>query len=347
MEGCVSDIQQIWKAPLGKEWGGRKSISPLLSDYTSILDLPEDCISHIMSLTSPRDVIVLSMFSSRFRSAAKSEVIWEKFLPSDYREIISKSVPPVELSTKKDLFVHFCTTPIILNEEKMSLLLDKKSAKKCYMLGARKLTFSVVGDWGWVYLSQSRFTAAAHIKNVQRLSITGKMETRLLEPNTTYAAYFVFMLDFKQYGFENLPIKTSVRLVDGAEDEVIDRAEDEGDHGAENEGDVRTVLLHVTEQIVPKRSRKQIGGTRHARVLGLPQRDVPNLLSVGQIGPQEGAQVPRGRQDGWMEVEMGEFFIDGENGHAEVEMRFWDCNGVLNWKSGLVIQGIDVRPKQG
>ena len=53
--------------------------------------------------------------------------------------------------------------------------------------------------------------------------------------------------------------------------------------------------------------------------------------------------LPQWREDGWMEVELGEFFNDGgENG--EVRMRLMETEQ-LNWKSGLVVEGIELRPK--
>ncbi|CAK9142188.1 unnamed protein product [Ilex paraguariensis] len=52
--------------------------------------LPEDCISAIISLTSPRDACRASAISSAFKLAANSDTVWEKFLPYDYPEIISR-----------------------------------------------------------------------------------------------------------------------------------------------------------------------------------------------------------------------------------------------------------------
>eukprot|EP00268_Persea_americana_P050272 TRINITY_DN5450_c0_g1_i7.p1 TRINITY_DN5450_c0_g1~~TRINITY_DN5450_c0_g1_i7.p1 ORF type:complete len:204 (-),score=35.53 TRINITY_DN5450_c0_g1_i7:282-893(-) len=53
-------------------------------------------------------------------------------------------------------------------------------------------------------------------------------------------------------------------------------------------------------------------------------------------------QVPQVRSDGWMEIEMGEFFNDeGEEG--DVEMTFKQTKD-LGWKSGLIIQGMEIRP---
>ncbi|OAY23416.1 putative F-box protein PP2-B12 [Manihot esculenta] len=51
---------------------------------------------------------------------------------------------------------------------------------------------------------------------------------------------------------------------------------------------------------------------------------------------------PKEREDGWLEVKLGEFFNkEGEDG--ELEMSFLEVKGG-HWKRGLVVQGIEIRP---
>ncbi|KAK4424585.1 F-box protein PP2-B15 [Sesamum alatum] len=71
---------------------------------TRVESMPEDCLSHVLSFASPTDACRSSAVSAAFRDAADSDLVWENFLPSDYPEIISRSVSPVEFSSKKDLF---------------------------------------------------------------------------------------------------------------------------------------------------------------------------------------------------------------------------------------------------
>ncbi|CAK8572240.1 unnamed protein product [Lathyrus sativus] len=55
-----------------------------------------------------------------------------------------------------------------------------------------------------------------------------------------------------------------------------------------------------------------------------------------------GLQCPNERSDGWLEIEMGEFFNSGiEN--EEVQMKVLETGG--NWKRGFIVEGIEVRPK--
>lgn len=77
--------------------------------------LPEGCIANILSFTSPRDACVLSLVSSSFRSAAQSDVVWERFLPSDLHAMVSQSSKPLSYSSKKELYLHLCHNPLLID----------------------------------------------------------------------------------------------------------------------------------------------------------------------------------------------------------------------------------------
>lgn len=50
------------------------------------------------------------------------------------------------------------------------------------------------------------------------------------------------------------------------------------------------------------------------------------------------------REDGWMEVELGEFFNGEGDDEDEVKMSLMEIKG-HQLKGGLIIEGIEVRPK--
>lgn len=77
--------------------------------------LPEGCIANILSFTTPRDACVLSLVSSSFRSAAQSDVVWERFLPSDLHAIVSQTSKPLSYSSKKELYLHLCHNPLLID----------------------------------------------------------------------------------------------------------------------------------------------------------------------------------------------------------------------------------------
>lgn len=86
-----------------------------------IHDLPEDCICTIISLTSPPDVVKLSLVSSTCRSATESDYVWNVFLPCDWQDIARKSVTLLKYTTKKELFLCLCNSILIHGGNKVRL----------------------------------------------------------------------------------------------------------------------------------------------------------------------------------------------------------------------------------
>lgn len=77
--------------------------------------LPVDCISSIISLTSPRDACVAASLSKTFEWAVKSDTVWEKFLPSEYSSLIPQSRA---FSSKKELYFSLCDDPFLIEDGK-------------------------------------------------------------------------------------------------------------------------------------------------------------------------------------------------------------------------------------
>nr|XP_011457321.1 PREDICTED: F-box protein PP2-B11-like [Fragaria vesca subsp. vesca] len=177
--------------------------------------LPEGCIANIISFTTPRDACRLSSVSKIFRSAAECDTVWDKFLPTDIRTIISCSVSSSSVSwikSKKELYLRLCDNPISTGN--ISFSLDKGSGKKCYMISARAL--QILGSrtthfWRWISLPDSRFGEVAELVDFLWLEITGKIATWILSPSTLYKAYLVFKLTEQAYGFRGQPVKVKVK----------------------------------------------------------------------------------------------------------------------------------------
>ncbi|KAJ0693973.1 putative F-box domain-containing protein [Helianthus annuus] len=81
----------------------------------SITDLPEGCLTDILSITSPRDACRAASISKAFNSAANSDAVWDRFLPPDYREIIARAVSLVVFESKKQLYHRLSESYIILD----------------------------------------------------------------------------------------------------------------------------------------------------------------------------------------------------------------------------------------
>ena len=64
----------------------------------------------------------------------------------------------------------------------------------------------------------------------------------------------------------------------------------------------------------------------------------------GSVTVRGSVHYPKGRGDGWLETELGDFFnAEGEDG--ELEMKLFDDTS--HWKHGLILEGIEIRPKHG
>ncbi|XP_042517515.1 uncharacterized protein LOC122091572 [Macadamia integrifolia] len=282
--------------------------------------LPEECISNILSLTSPQDACRSSVVSSFLRSAADSDLVWERFLPSDIHRIlsssssVSRSLP--SFSSKKELFLHLCHNPLLIDRGTKTLSLEKHSGKKRYMIGARALFISLNGDTThyqkWIRHPESRFPAVVEVMCIYYLVIRGKMETRLLSPNTTYGVYLVLKFNDSGYEFEPLA-EVSVKLVSGTTGV-----------GDAEEGEVKSVYLNPVKpmySITEGRHRRKGGVKRGIFRLFPWSRRSHGRMVEDVVDPQPEGQVPKERRDGWREIEMGQFFNgSGEDGLVEMSL---------------------------
>ncbi|KAJ8753016.1 hypothetical protein K2173_008803 [Erythroxylum novogranatense] len=267
--------------------------------------LPEDCIENVLLLTGPRDTCRLSIISSRFMSAVKSNVVWQKYLPPDYRSIIARSTDPSMLtrfSSLKDLYFSLCDNPILIDDVKLSFSLDKSTGKKCYMISARNLVIS----WGdthryckWSSEPECRFGEAAELISVCWLEIRCKISASLLSPATFYSVYLVFQLTTKTYGFDDQPLDVSMGLA-GVESPTL------------------SVYLDAGKGYQTGRRRIRLVSGRYMS-----------------------GMHPRERKDGWFEIELGEFY-NKKGEERELEMSVLEIK-VHFGKRRLIVQGIEIR----
>ncbi|XP_028774905.1 F-box protein At2g02240-like [Neltuma alba] len=257
-------------------------------------NLPEACIAHILSFTSPPEACRLSCISSSFLSAAVSDALWNSFIPPDCLSFLS---PPPSFPSKKDLFLSLSQQPRLIDNGLKSFWLDKFSGAKCFMLSSRSL-YIVWGDtpvyWTWLSVPESRFTEVAELRDVCWLELGGYINTRLLSPSTLYAAYLVFKLTAHTKGLKNKPAEVSIGIAGNKSKRFV--------------------------YLVPREAQS---------------RAIP-LENLNQ-------QYPNKRADGWLEIELGDFFNEGID-DQELEMTVFKLTG--KWKRGLVIEGLEIRPKR-
>uniref|UniRef100_A0A5B7BBG2 F-box domain-containing protein n=1 Tax=Davidia involucrata TaxID=16924 RepID=A0A5B7BBG2_DAVIN len=247
---------------------------------SNLNDLPKDCFCEIISLTSPSDACSWSLVSRIYRTYADSNDVWERFLPSDYKDIIGSNSNTDHPESSKALYVRLSHHPILIDDGNMSFGLEKRSGKKILMLGARKLGIiweNNANYWRWISLPESRFTEVAELVEVWWFDVRARLERRKLSEMTTYGCYLVFKETEQGWsGFDERPMELIVGL---------------------------------------------------------------NKIKYLTWAPTE-------RDDGWMEIEIGDFFNDDHHRDvAEVEVVVRQTSDYSR-KSGIIIQGIEFRPKQ-
>ncbi|KAL2469126.1 F-box protein PP2-B13 [Forsythia ovata] len=277
---------------------------------SNIKTLPEDCVSTILSLTSPQDVCRMLLVYPEVRPAADSDIVWERFLPCDCWDIVSRTHTPLKFSSKKELFF-ILSDSILIDSGNKAFALDKSSSLKSYILSARELSilYSDEGNnWSWKSIPESRFEEVAELKTSGRLQIQGTIRTQILSPNTTYAAYLLIKISDRAFGLDSIPCETSI--VGG--DRVLD---------------TNTTYLRD-----PDSKRHQLENLFYC-----------NRVQMMKGRVNEGDEkLPRKRKDGWLEIELGEFFTSESD--EVVTMSLMEVKG-HQLKGGLIIQGIEVRPK--
>ncbi|KAK9215638.1 hypothetical protein WN944_007643 [Citrus x changshan-huyou] len=278
--------------------------------------LAEDCVAIILSLTSPSDACRSTLVSSTLRSAAKSDVVWEKFSPSYYQDLVSRSITSLKFLSKKELYLLLCN-PTLIDNGRKSFKVDKSSGKKSYVLSARELSITWSDNpenWSWKPSLKSRFLEVAELRMISRLEIEGKVRTHMLSPNTMCGSYLLIKITHQAYGLDLKPSETFLEM----ENQTISANIAYLSFKDKKKHHLESLFYGNRKQMVKSRVRSEGGGDE---------------------------RFARESDDGWMGIELGEFFSgDEEDDHREVKMSLREVKG-YQLKGGLVIEGIEVRPK--
>ncbi|XP_076906647.1 F-box protein VBF-like [Bidens hawaiensis] len=271
--------------------------------------LPEDCVSTVLSLTSPPEACRFLLVSSSLRSAAESDIVWDRFLPSDILRILSRSHTQLNFTSKKQLFIHLCGW-LLIDGGIRSFSLDKVSGRKSCFLSARALSISLSNEsnhWTWTANSTSRFSEVVELKTISNMEIEGRIQTEDLSINTTYCAYLVVKVSDRSFGLDSIPCETSISS--------------------------DTCSVTNKSYLCPLDEQKQ----QLESLFFMNRRQMMDKRVV----EGECRRLSK-RGDGWMEIELGEFFVREKC--EMVKMNLSEVKG-NHLKGGLTIQGIEVRPK--
>ena len=87
--------------------------------------LPQECIEEVVWRVGPMEACRLSAVCKRFLSAAESDLVWDRFLPSDYRQLRDRAdaLPNMKFAHKKDLFLFLIGNHVSMDGNTMVILL--------------------------------------------------------------------------------------------------------------------------------------------------------------------------------------------------------------------------------
>jgi hypothetical protein len=178
------------------------------------------------------------------------------------------------------------------------------------------------------------------------LEITGKLSLSLLSPGTTYAAYLVFAIAEETYGLECHvgigPPRATVTVVSSA-----------GRRSGGGGGNGKPPAAVTSTTTATKHNTICLHHMQGEEEVTVHRRDFEYVTLRRRYGPRtrvrpadHDIRCPRRRADGWLEVELGEFAVPpAGDGGGVVEVRFEGREHDDAWKRGLIVQGIDFRPK--
>ncbi|XP_056689258.1 F-box protein PP2-B10-like [Spinacia oleracea] len=295
--------------------------------------LPVECIATIISLTNPRDACCFASISRTFNSAANSDLVWDRFLPSDYRNILAQfdggdhHQSLLDSSTsKKHLYMNLVDTPLLIDGGMMIFWVEKSTGKKCYTISAMKLHIHCSSRYNCRvesnYVPKSRFSEVVRVMNVQRINELGeRIRTSMLSPNTKYTVYFVFRVENYSWNprFQD-PLRVKVEKFSPYEIKAV-------------------------------RGKVYVDRPDPKRAAMLKKNVVTCYSYLDKMGAEEeeedSVKLPEKRRDGWMEVEMGEVIINEEEEEEEENYVLFSIstNPIYSRnESHLVVQGIEIRP---
>ncbi|XP_023928957.1 putative F-box protein PP2-B12 [Quercus suber] len=275
------------------------------SSGAEISALPEGCIANIVSFTTPKDACRACAVSPIFRAAAESNAVWERFLPSDYQAIIARSSSPDILNLPSKKQIY-----LRLSDNPI-LIDDNKKSFFLDKLSGKKCYLLAARDLSIVWGSTPEYWSWVSLPESRIPEVAELLDVCWFE---ICGKVSTSMLSLKTNSVAYLVFKLRSTAY-GFDDPPF-----KASVGTIGGGEVyeRSVCLDLEEPILD------------GQIL-LPEQ--PHISR------------PKRRKDGWLEIELGEFFNEGGQ-DDELQIRLMEVE-VGRWKSGLVVEGIEIRPTMG
>ncbi|RYR52431.1 hypothetical protein Ahy_A06g027351 [Arachis hypogaea] len=346
--------------------------------------VPEDCFAHILSFASPQDACSLCLVSTTLQSMADSDCVWEKFLPLDCQEIVSRIVNPSLScsSNKKHVFVTLCRPQLIDggNKAVSRTLLSHSitnNRKKQKQASSSHSPFSFV-DWVVVVVGNSSIMLIwqqclhgsltpekGHIMQSDAIIIVNYLKVALgssggganmnflktkfifalspvvaqifwIEKNSGKICYQLSARELS-IAWGKCPLYWSWKPVEGSRFE--EAAELRTICWLEMNGSISTGMLSP-KTLYGAYLKVKIADRAYG-LDSLPSHvsvELPNYKSHGTVYIRR----PSHTHEEWLEIELGSFYtgLDKE----VVKMGLKEVKGV-HLKGGLIVDGIEIRPK--
>ncbi|KAG6721146.1 hypothetical protein I3842_03G098100 [Carya illinoinensis] len=125
----------------------------------SLGDLPENCISSILTHFDPPEICKLARLNRAFRSASRADFVWKSKLPSNYKFLVNKVLhEDSEKLAKKDIYARLCRHNHFDHGTK-EVWLDKSSGKVFMSISSKALRITGIDDrryWNYIATEESR-----------------------------------------------------------------------------------------------------------------------------------------------------------------------------------------------
>ncbi|KAI7752513.1 hypothetical protein M8C21_015864 [Ambrosia artemisiifolia] len=234
------------------------------------------------------------------------ETYWEQKLPIDYEDIIKRSKDIEQWKTKKELYSILCKGFLISYGEEWFYL--AKDGKKCLMLPARAALEE--DKWEWKHEPETRFEEVADCI-FDTFVVFCKFSSKMLSPQTTYAAFLVYELPDDCESVDQPP---PVQVVD----EDLDSDSDSDSDSKE----VYNIFLRTPQTPVISWNEKE----------EKTFKPLSRLIIKG---------LPKQRRDGWMEVQVHEFQTHTAIKMVSLCLKFSSNDMSLK---GVIVLGLEFRP---
>ncbi|WCJ36602.1 F-box protein PP2-A14 [Euphorbia peplus] len=158
-------------------------------------DLPENCVSSILTYLDPPEICKLAGLNRTFNGASLSDLVWETKLPSNYKFLVLQVLQEDPLTlNKKQIYSRLCQ-PNYFHDATKQVWLDKRSGKMCLCLSYKAMRITGIDDrryWNHISSDESRFNTIAYLQQIWWFEVKGEIEFEF--PADTYSLVFKVQL---------------------------------------------------------------------------------------------------------------------------------------------------------